>query len=83
MNIQQPAQLPLPPDSKWKVAIVADEEVRQARARSRGHAGVEGREARQLKQFEKAALATHVVENNGTPEELQERLAELVSGLEA
>ena len=65
------------------VAIVADEEVRQARARSRGQPGVEGREAMQRKQVEKAALETHVVENNGTPEELQERLAELVSGLEA
>ena len=61
------------------IAIVADESVRQERARSRGHAGVEGRETRQLTQDEKAAHATHVIENNGTPEELERKLADLVA----
>ena len=63
------------------VAIVADEAVRAERARARGHAGVEGREERQLSQAGKAALATYVVENNGTPSELQDKLADLVAGL--
>ena len=63
------------------VAIVAHEEVRQERARSRGHEGVEGREARQLSQAEKADRADTVVENDGTPEELEEKLAALLRSL--
>ncbi|MGB0121470.1 MAG: dephospho-CoA kinase [Solirubrobacterales bacterium] len=63
------------------VAIVADEEVRAERARSRGHAGVEGREGRQLSQDEKAARADHIVTNDSTPEELQKRLGELLERL--
>lgn len=63
------------------VAIVAQEELRQERARSRGHEGVEGREARQLSQAEKAARADIVVENDGTPEELEEKLAEILENL--
>lgn len=65
------------------VAIVADETVRSDRARARGHAGVEGREERQLSQGEKAARADHVVTNDGTPEELQERLRDLLERLTA
>ena len=63
------------------VAIVAHEEVRQQRARSRGHEGVEGREARQLSQAEKAGRADTVIENDGTPEELEEKLADLLESL--
>lgn len=63
------------------VAIVADESTRSERARSRGHEGVEGRETRQLSQADKAAQADHVVSNDGTPEELQESLAALLSQL--
>lgn len=64
------------------LAIVATESTRKERARSRGHVGIEGREARQLSQDEKAARADFVVENDGTPEELRERLAALLEGLE-
>lgn len=65
------------------IAIVADEAVRAERARARGHAGVDGREERQFSQAEKAAHADHVVPNDGTPEELQERLGELLERLTA
>lgn len=64
------------------VAIVAHEETRQERARSRGHEGVEGREARQLSQAEKASRANTVIENDGTPEELEAKLRELLTRLE-
>lgn len=63
------------------VAIVAREEVRQERARSRGHEGVEGREARQLSQAEKAGMADTVIENDGSPEELEAKLAALLERL--
>lgn len=65
------------------VAIVAHEELRQERARSRGHEGVEGREARQLSQSEKAERADAVIENDGTPEQLEAKLAALLESLEA
>lgn len=65
------------------VAIVAHEDLRQERARSRGHAGVEGREARQLSQTDKAARADTVIENDGTPEELEAKLGSLLERLEA
>ncbi len=63
------------------VAVVAHEDLRQERARSRGHEGVEGREKRQLSQAEKAARADTVIENDGTPEELQGKLADLLDSL--
>lgn len=63
------------------VAIVASEATRSERARARGHVGVEGREGRQLSQEQKAARADHVVTNDGTPEELQKRLQELLREL--
>lgn len=65
------------------VAIVAHEEIRQDRARSRGHEGVEGREARQLSQAEKAGRADTVIENDGTPEELEAKLAALLDSFES
>ena len=63
------------------VAIVADEETRRARAEARGHAGLEGREERQLSQDEKAALAAHVVVNDGTTSELEEKLRQVLAEL--
>lgn len=63
------------------VAITAREETRRERARSRGQVGIEGREGRQLTQSQKAGQADHVVENDGTPEELEARLGELLDGL--
>lgn len=65
------------------VAVVADESTRQERARSRGHAGVEGREGRQLSQSEKAGRADFVIANDGTPQELEAKLGELLDRLGA
>jgi dephospho-CoA kinase len=65
------------------ICVVAPEEVRAERARGRGTSGIEGRAQRQLSQEEKAARATYVVENDGTPEELEAQLARLVSELTA
>jgi dephospho-CoA kinase len=63
------------------VAVVAAEAVRRGRAEARGHALVEGREERQLGQDEKAARADHVVENDGSIEELERRLSALLGTL--
>lgn len=63
------------------VAVVTSDEVRRARADARGHALVGEREARQLDQDEKAARAEHVVENNGTIEDLEQRLSALLAKL--
>jgi dephospho-CoA kinase len=63
------------------VAVVAADDVRRERARSRGHALVEERDARQLSQEEKAGRADHVVRNDGSLEELERELSELVEKL--
>jgi dephospho-CoA kinase len=63
------------------VCVVADEATRTARAATRGHEGVGGREDRQLSQAEKAERADHVVENDGTIEELEGKLATLLPQL--
>jgi dephospho-CoA kinase len=63
------------------VAVVTGDEVRRARAEARGHALVGEREARQLVQEEKAARAEHVVENDGTLEDLERALSALVEKL--
>lgn len=63
------------------VAVVTADEVRRARAEARGHALVGEREARQLAQEEKATLAEHVVENDGTIEDLERALSALIETL--
>jgi dephospho-CoA kinase len=63
------------------VAVVAAEEVRRERAEARGHALVGEREARQLAQGEKADRAEHVVENDGSVEDLERELSGLVEKL--
>lgn len=63
------------------VAVVTSDEVRRARAEARGHTLVGEREARQLGQEEKAARAEHVIENDGTLEDLEQRLSALVAKL--
>ena len=63
------------------VAVVTADEVRRARAEARGHTLVGEREARQLSQDEKAERAEHVIENDGTVEELEQRLSALVAKL--
>jgi dephospho-CoA kinase len=64
------------------VAVVTADEVRRARAEARGHTLVGEREARQLSQEEKAAHAEHVIENDGTLEDLERRLSALIVRLE-
>jgi dephospho-CoA kinase len=64
------------------IAVVADEAVRARRAAARGHHALDERAARQLGQDEKAARATHAVENSGSVEELERRLAEVLAKLE-
>jgi dephospho-CoA kinase len=63
------------------VAVVTSDAVRRARAEQRGHGLVAEREARQLGQEEKAARAEHVVQNDGTIEELERALSALVAKL--
>jgi dephospho-CoA kinase len=63
------------------VAVVTSDEVRRERAAARGHALVGEREARQLDQSEKAARAEHVIENDGSLEDLERRLSALVAKL--
>lgn len=63
------------------VAVVTADEVRRVRAEARGHALVDEREARQLAQEEKATRAEHVVENDGTVEDLELALSTLIATL--
>lgn len=63
------------------VAVVTADEVRRARAEARGHALVGEREARQLAQEEKAARAEHVIENDGSLDDLERALSTLVAKL--
>ncbi|HWM62513.1 MAG TPA: dephospho-CoA kinase [Solirubrobacterales bacterium] len=60
------------------VAVVASDPLRRDRAEARGHALVDEREARQLAQGEKAARAAHVVENEGSVEDLERELSGLL-----
>ena len=64
------------------LAIVADDELRAQRAGARGISDLEGRSRRQLSQGEKARRATHVVANDGSVEELEAALAEVLARIE-
>ena len=63
------------------VSIVTADEVRRERAAARGHALVDEREARQLTQGEKAERAEHVIENDGSVEDLERALSALLAKL--
>lgn len=63
------------------VSIVTSDEVRRERAAARGHALVDEREARQLTQTEKAERAEHVIENDGSVEDLERALSALLEKL--
>lgn len=63
------------------VAVVTADELRRNRAEQRGHALVGEREARQLSQEEKAERAEHVIENDGSIEDLERALSELIARL--
>lgn len=64
------------------VAIVADPQTIAARTHQRGHVGVAARNGRQLSQAEKARRATFVVSNEGSEQELEEKLSEVLVKLE-
>jgi dephospho-CoA kinase len=63
------------------IAIVADEDVRVARAASRGHVATGERAARQLSQDEKARRATFVVDNSATLDDLERQLSDVLARL--
>jgi dephospho-CoA kinase len=65
------------------IAVLADEAVRAERAGARGHAALAERGARQLPAEEKARRATYVVRNDGTLDELERNLSELLAILKA
>jgi len=64
------------------IAVIADEDVRAARAAARRHHAVDERSARQLSQEEKAARATYVVTNSGTVDELEAELSAVLDKLD-
>ena len=63
------------------VAVIADEDVRAERAGARGHEGVEGRTSAQLSQEEKSQRADFTIRNDGTLQELEGKLSELLDSL--
>ena len=63
------------------IAVVADEELRAGRAAGRGHEAVDERAARQLPQAEKSERATYAVDNNGSVEDLERKLSEILGKL--
>ncbi len=63
------------------IAVIADEEVRAQRAGARGHEALAERGARQLGQDEKAQRATYVIVNDGTVEQLEEKLSSVLAML--
>jgi len=64
------------------IAVIADDALRAERIAARDQAALAEREARQLPQAEKAGLATYVVINDGTREQLRERLADVLARIE-
>jgi dephospho-CoA kinase len=63
------------------IAVVADERLRAERAGARGHSALAERGDRQLTQQEKSQRATYVVVNNGSLEELEAKLSEILEKL--
>jgi dephospho-CoA kinase len=63
------------------VAVVAADESRRGRSEARGGTLFDERAARQLTQEEKAAQADHVVRNNGSLEDLERDLSDLLAKL--
>ena len=61
------------------IAIVAEESVREERARARGHEAVAERAGRQLSQEEKAQRAEFTVRNDGTVQELKSQLSRVLA----
>ncbi len=63
------------------VAVVADPETIAERTQRRAHLGVAARNDRQLTQEEKAQLATFVVVNDGSEQELEQKLSNVLAEL--
>jgi dephospho-CoA kinase len=63
------------------IAIIAPERLREQRAGARGHAAVAERTSRQLSQEQKAERATYAVVNDGSVEQLEARLSEVLAKL--
>jgi dephospho-CoA kinase len=63
------------------IVVVADEDLRAERAGARGHELVEARVARQLTQDEKAQRADFVVRNDGTVDDLEAKLSDVLERL--
>jgi dephospho-CoA kinase len=63
------------------IAVIAEESLRRERASRRGHALGDERAARQLPQAEKARLATFVVHNDGSEDDLERKLSEVLDKL--
>ena len=63
------------------LAVVVGDEIRDARLRKRGQAGLAGREDRQLDQAEKERRADHTIRNDGSLEELDREVNKLIDQL--
>jgi dephospho-CoA kinase len=63
------------------IAVIADEAVRGERASARGHEALSERAARQLTQQEKSQRATYTVVNDGSEQELEEKLSAILDML--
>jgi dephospho-CoA kinase len=63
------------------IAVLADEEVRSERAGARGHQALAERSERQLSQHEKAQRATYTVRNDGSMQELEQKLSSVLDML--
>ena len=63
------------------IAVVTDEQLREERAASRGHEAVGARRDRQLPQEDKAARADYVVRNDGTLDDLESSIAQVLAEL--
>ena len=60
---------------------MADEGLRAERAAARDHQAVDGRTSRQLSQVEKASRADHVIHNDGSLEDLEQAMRDLLERL--
>ena len=61
------------------IAVVADEAVRDERARARGHEAVSARAGRQLSQTEKSQRADYTVRNDGSRDELKSEMSRILA----
>jgi dephospho-CoA kinase len=64
------------------IAVIADEDLRAARAAGRGHDALDERLARQLTQQDKAHRATYVIANDGDIRELEANLSSVLDILD-